>query len=375
MKSQDTLSRRKFLHSAGLVAAVAAVPGIAVSSVTNKLVAKPKPKKAPPLPRRKLGRTGMEISDLSVGTTGNQTPAVMRYAMDKGVNFIHTSVNYVGGKAILGVAEAIKGRRDGLFLGLKITWSPGDDKAMDDALKKLGVKYVDIAFFNIHKAKEVEKDKYGKAAERWKKAGKFRFIGLTTHSEMKGCMEAALKQGFYDALMPAYNMEIAKECAPVLAKAEKQGVGVILMKTRHALDEKAYLKAVPKFLDTPGVTTICKTMPTFADVDKMIAAAQTTLSARELGRLERVARIAMIGRCAMCGACTNACPQGLPVADFVRCSDYYLADSEYYGTAEETYAAFAQRPTACTDCGVCEQVCAHNVPIRHHLQRLERVLA
>ncbi len=172
----------------------------------------PEPKITPPkkLQLNKLGKTTLDLSAISIGTGSGPSAQVIKYAIKSGVNFIHTSVNYAGKKAIKEVAEAIKGQRDKVILGLKITWDPEDDKAMDNALKTLGVDSVDIAFFNIHKADDVNKDKYRKAAERWIKAGKFKYIGLTTHKEMKGCMENALKQGFYNALMPSYNFLYCK---------------------------------------------------------------------------------------------------------------------------------------------------------------------
>lgn len=364
MKTEKQINRRNFIKAAGLLAASAA---LSKPAKINKLPIT----KIEKVPRRKLGKTSLELPVISVGTGAGQSPQVLNYAKKNGVNFIHTSVNYAGGKAIRNVAKAIKGQKDKFIIGLKITWAPDDDKAMDKALKILGVDSVDIAFFNIHNANEVKKDKYRKAAEKWKKEGKFKYIGLTTHKQMKECMEVALKQGFYDALMPSYNLTMEKECADVFKQAEKQGVGIILMKTQRQMNKDVYIKSVPKYLATPAVTTINKTLKTFADIDKMITAANAKLSKNVENEIEKIVSLAMVGHCAMCGKCSDNCPQGVAVADIVRCADYYMADSEYFETARETYAEIDT--TKCVDCGKCEEVCPNDVPIKHYREKMRKL--
>jgi len=380
MNTQKQISRRGFLRAAGLIAA-GTVAGTSVaktlSSKKTKEIKKEKSetkqKVTEKLQLRQLGKTDLKLSVVSVGTGGGQSPQVLKYAMKNGINFIHTSTGYAGGKAIKNVAKAIKGQQDKVIIGLKITWAPDDDKKMDAALKTLGVDSVDIAFFNIHKADEVKKDKYKKGAERWKKMGKFKYIGLTTHGEMKECMEEALKQGFYDAFMPSYNLTMQKDCANVLAEAEKQGVGLVLMKTKREMNPKTYLKSIPKYLSTPGVTTINKTLKTFADVDDMIAASERKLTEIEGKEIEKIAAMGMTGHCTMCGTCSRNCPQGVPIADMMRCADYYMADNEYYEVARETYAQIDT--TKCVDCGKCDQICPNNVPIKNNKNKLKTLFA
>ncbi len=380
MKTKSQMNRRGFLRAAGLIAA-GTVAGTAVAkeiSPKKSKEASPKEKKetkkAPgKLQLNKLGKTDLLLSAISIGTGSGPSAQVIKYAMKSGINFIHTSVNYAGKKAIKEVAEAIKGKRDKVIIGLKITWAPDDDKAMDNALKILGIESADIAFFNIHKADEVKKDKYRKGAERWIKAGKFKYIGLTTHSEMKECMENALEQGFYNALMPSYNLTMEKECEKVFADAAKQGVGIVLMKTKREMNEKTYLQAIPKYLSTPAVATVNKTLKTFAAVNEIIAASEKKLDQKQEKEIEKVALMGMTGHCTMCGTCSQTCPQGVPVADMMRCADYYMADNEYYEVARETYAQIDV--SQCVDCGKCEQVCPNEVPVKQYRSKLKKLFA
>lgn len=379
MPSNNGVSRRGFLKTAVVMTGAAAAPAVVTAS-TNASAAKSATPEAgaPAVPRKKLGRTGLEVSTISIGTGGGQAPNVLQYGLKRGINYFHTSTEYAGGKAIVNLAKAIADQRDNVYLGLKITWPPENDAALDAALAKLGVDAVEIAFFNIHNANEVRDPKYQAAAERWKKAGKCRFIGLTSHKQVKECMLVALDLKFYDVLMPSYSVGQAKEFAEVFDQAAAQHVGITLMKTAHGVDAAAYEKLVPAYLALPAVATLNKTLGSFADIDRTIQSATATSSAAlNAQELETMAALATVGRCAMCGACNDACPMGLAVSDMVRCSDYYLAQSGYYPMARETYAGIAreQRAGACTRCGVCENICRNAVPIRHHLRRAEVLLA
>ena len=375
MSSSKDLSRRDFLKTAGWVAGAAALaPSMLTAAQPGK---KSETTTSGPVPMRMLGKSGLKISAVSVGTGGGQDPKIIQYAIKHGINFFHTAVSYAKGVAIQNLGQGIKGKRSKVVIGLKITWGLKDDKAMDAALETLGIDYADIAFFNIHSAAEVKDPKYREAAERWIKMGKFKHIGMTTHGEMKGCMEEALKQGFYEALMPSYNLTMEAECLPVFKEAARQNVGIILMKTQNKLEADAYGKAIPELLATPGVTTVNKSLGSFADIDATIANALAKPTAQDADEIRETSRIALAGHCAMCGACTAACPKGMPVADLVRCSDYYLSHSAYHGMAHDVFASLENcgDPAACADCGLCERSCKQQVPIRHHLNRAHTLLA
>ncbi|MEN8256224.1 MAG: aldo/keto reductase [Verrucomicrobiota bacterium] len=368
MNDSNQCSRSDFFKSAGVLAGAAAVAGSVRAA-----------EETPPasgLEMRKLGKTDLMIPVVSLGTGPGQDVNVMKFAIAQGMNFIHTSTGYAGGSAIKNVAEAIKGQRDKVVLGLKITWEPDDDAAMDAALETLGVDSVDIAFFNIHKAKKVRKSKYRQGAERWKKMGKFKYIGLTSHTETAECMKAALDEGFYDVLMPSYTLSMEEEFLPIFERAQKEGLGIVLMKTHKNLTGSEF-EVTPHYLATAGVTTINRGVASFADIKKLVEASKAPLDGQAGIQLRESAQVAMTGHCRMCGECETACPQGFQVADVVRCSDYYLEHSEYVGTAYETYRELSRipSPSICGDCNLCERACRNGVPVVHHIRRAESVLA
>jgi len=368
MSDSNNCSRSDFFKGAGVLA------GVSVLSAGRAQAAEEKQVSGAPL--RRLGKTDLMIPAVSLGTGPGQEVNVIRSAIAQGMNFLHTSTGYKGGRAISNVAEAIKGQREKAILGLKITWEPDDDKAMDEALATLGVDSVEIAFFNIHKAAEVRDPKYRAGAERWKKAGRFKYIGLTSHNETAECLKAGLDQGFYDALMPSYSINDEETFLPVFERAEKEGVGIVLMKTGRGV-QGAYEESVPHYLATAGVTTINKGASSFAEIRQLVKASQGTADPEVGMRLRASARLAMSGHCGMCGTCTASCPKGLQVSDVVRCSDYYLEHAQYVDMAFETYRGLARTPVSalCSGCDACERACPNGVPVVHHIRRAERSLA
>lgn len=116
---------------------------------------------------RKLGRTGLNVSEISLGswlTYGNSTEkATAIETIDKayelGVNFFDTANVYAIGKAETIVGEALKKYpRESYVLATKVFWPMGkgpNDKGLSRkhvfeqahaSLKRLGVDYVDIYY-------------------------------------------------------------------------------------------------------------------------------------------------------------------------------------------------------------------------------------
>ncbi len=322
----------------------------------------------PPVTMRTLGRTGLDVSSISLGTVGTNENTI-RYGIKNGINFIHTSPEYSGGRSMREVAKAIKGQRDKVFLGLKVIWNWDRDDELHKSLKVLGTDYVDIAFFNIHNdPKLVASRKVKSTFAKWKKQGYARFLGLTTHGGMKECMEAALETNWYDCLMPTYQIHQRKHYRDLLKKCEENNIGIIAMKTKINPSKS---DLVPVFLRDRPITTLCRTMTSLREVAVYIHATTKQISSEESLTIMRRESLASVGRCVMCGACTLNCPDGLAVSDVVRCVDYYVDTMGDYHIGKENYLAIGSQTAFnnCDRCGVCEDLCPNNVPIRNYVKR------
>ena len=115
------LSRRSFvkkLGAAGLGLAIAADELTAKAVDSLQVAGRNIRNFKPGMKYREVGKTGVVISAFSIGTTRGELEAI-NAGIDKGVNFIHTSVAYMNGRGIEMVAQAIKGRTDKVHIGLK----------------------------------------------------------------------------------------------------------------------------------------------------------------------------------------------------------------------------------------------------------------
>ena len=124
--SRDPVSRRDFLRVTTCGAAAAGLGAMTSSAHAESATSKPATAfKKPPLPYGKLGRTGYPVTLLSFGAiriSEKLGTRILRAGVDAGVNLVHTSTVYGGGKSILAVADflkADKSYRDKVFLCVK----------------------------------------------------------------------------------------------------------------------------------------------------------------------------------------------------------------------------------------------------------------
>lgn len=116
-----------------------------------------------PIPQRRLGRSGVPVSALTLGamnfggpTRREDSIAIIHAALDAGITVIDTADVYNQGVSEEIVGEAIKGRRDGLVLATKFHGQIGDDplragnsrrwilRAVEDSLRRLGTDHIDL---------------------------------------------------------------------------------------------------------------------------------------------------------------------------------------------------------------------------------------
>ena len=138
---------------------------------------------------RQLGRTGMEISDISFGCAGLDNADVVRRAIDRGINYFDTSPDYsrAGSEKTLG--QGIQGyQRDTLFIVSKFCTTRGHLSdttpvkdvmaAVEASLQRIGTDYLDLA--HIHACNSIERlmnPNIHEAFDRLKEQGKLRFLG------------------------------------------------------------------------------------------------------------------------------------------------------------------------------------------------------
>ncbi|RKH84098.1 aldo/keto reductase [Corallococcus sp. AB045] len=212
-----------------------------------------KAKNGPSVPRRKLGRTGQEVSCIGLGgfhigkqKEESESIALIRGALDQGINFLDNCWDYNDGKSEERMGKALRdGYRAKAFLMTKID---GRDKKtaakqIDESLQRLQTDHLDL--LQLHEViRDNDPDRAfaeGGAIEAMKdaqKAGKARFLGFTGHKSPDihlKMLETAKNHGFrFDAVqlplnvMDAHFNSFEKRVLPVLVK---EGIGVLAMKS------------------------------------------------------------------------------------------------------------------------------------------------
>ncbi|AFE10710.1 oxidoreductase [Corallococcus coralloides DSM 2259] len=212
-----------------------------------------KAKNALAVPRRKLGRTGQEVSCIGLGgfhigkqKEESESIALIRGALDQGINFLDNCWDYNDGKSEERMGKALRdGYRAKAFLMTKID---GRDKKtaakqIDESLQRLQTDHLDL--LQLHEViRDSDPDRAfaeGGAIEAMKdaqKAGKARFLGFTGHKSPDihlKMLETAKQHGFrFDTVqlplnvMDAHFNSFEKRVLPVLVK---EGIGVLAMKS------------------------------------------------------------------------------------------------------------------------------------------------
>ena len=148
------------------------------------------------IPSRPLGKTGLEVSIISLGgghlarphLTPEMSVGIIQEAVDCGVTFIDTAWEYWGGESERRIGLALKGRRDKVVLMTKVCARDRRtaEQQLDESLRRLQTDVIDVwQFHEINYDNDPDlifaSDGAIEAAVRARQAGKVRFIGFTGH--------------------------------------------------------------------------------------------------------------------------------------------------------------------------------------------------
>ena len=201
---------------------------------------------------RQLGRTGMRVSDLCLGTMtfGNTqwgcneetSRRIVDRFVDAGGNFIDTADVYVGGVSEEILGRAIGERRQSLVIATKVAGPMGGGPndlglsrkhildAVDASLRRLGTDYIDL--YQVHAYDPTTPlDETIRALDDCVRAGKARYVGCSNYSAWHLMKAVALARELgsarFDCLQPQYSLvcrHIEREHLPLCLE---EGIGVI----------------------------------------------------------------------------------------------------------------------------------------------------
>lgn len=342
----------------------------------------------------------------------NESEAIslIRHAIDNGVNYLDTAYFYHQGQSELVVGKALQnGYREKVKLATKLPVSLCESyedfgRLFNEQLEKLATDHID--FYLLHglnrhtweKAKELNVEHF---LEKALADGRIKYVGFSFHDELPFFKE--IVDGYpWTFCQIQYNYMDTEFQAGTegLNYAAEKGLAVIVMEPikggklakkppRSILDlwDQANVKRTPAewalrwVWNHPEVSLLLSGMSTREQLEENLRLADSaepnTLSNDELVLIEGVKKLYLSLTkvdCTACGYCLP-CPSGVYIPrNFAVYNDAYIYDD--FGSSRFFYNTFftpETKASACTECGVCEEACPQQIPIREHMKEIQRV--
>jgi predicted aldo/keto reductase-like oxidoreductase len=363
---------------------------------------------------RELGKTGMKISDVSFGGSrlrGDED--LVRHAYDCGINYFDTAEGYTGGVSETTIGNALKGKRDRVYLTSK-TETTGTTsraemmRALEGSLGRLQTDHVDVYFNHaVNDVARLSNPEWPEFVAEAKRQGKIRFAGMSGHAgKLIACLDFAIDHKLVDVVLVAYNfgqdpafyqkflggfdmIAIQPDLPRVLGKAKAAGVGVVAMKTLMGArlnDMRRYEKPGGTFaqsafrwvLSNSDVDALIVSMTSREQVDEYLGASgAVTVAAQDLALMALYVAMNSPTTCRFgCDVCESSCPAGVSIADVLRVR-MYAEDYADARLARDEYSRIGEPAAACLSCATqaCARSCPHGLRIPELTRSVARRLA
>lgn len=361
---------------------------------------------------RELGKTGEQLSILGFGAMRMPTTEdgkideaksieMIRYCIDKGVNYLDTAYPYHEGDSESLCAKAMKdGYRDKVNIATKSpVWDVNEhadfDKFLDEQLAKLEVEQIDFYLLhalNVELWDKVTKADYKKFLDRAKAEGKIRYAGFSFHDEI-GLFKEIIDDYDWDFCQIQLNYMDEQYQAGLegMKYAAEKGIAVIVMEplrggtlSKTELPEPveklwnlADTKRTPTqwalryVWDYPEVTLLLSGMSIMDHVtDNIMTAGEAypnSLTDKEHQIIDGVKAYYnenMAVNCTGCRYCMP-CPVGVDIPEVFWAANHDALFKDE-GKAKWWLTGWLKeeaRASACIACGACLEHCPQNIAI------------
>ncbi|HEY9594809.1 MAG TPA: aldo/keto reductase [Spirochaetia bacterium] len=319
--------------------------------------------------KRKLGKTGLELSVIGFGgfhlveIPAAEAAHLLDAYLDAGGNYVETAAGYGDGISESKIGRAVSRRRGEFVLATKSVERTKDGflRGLDASLKRLATDHVDVMFMHaVQSVKDVEQilgpDGAMEGAIRARAAGKLRFIAISGHGRPGALLEAVRRYDF-DVLMTIFNYldrfnfpALENELLPLCIG---KGAGVLAMKAfgdgylhRTPAPALRYTLSLPVTAVVAGINSrqMLKT-----DLD--IVSRFTPMTDTEKEELYRTAPELGSYVCRLCGKCrtTDFDPQSVFLLEGLfdrQMDDMRVSDAAQYALQERLKHWFDQTAAA-----------------------------
>lgn len=170
---------------------------------------------------RVLGRSNLKVTSLGMGATRTTEPAVIKAALNNGINFFDTGRRYAGGNNEIMLGKVFEGIRNEVIIQSKVPVKGKErldfndgvmetiksmELSVNESMKALNTDYIDIMLLHGMLRPEITyNDEVMMFMEKIKKEGKVKAIGFSSHSNMIELIRKNNEILFYDVVMCPFN--------------------------------------------------------------------------------------------------------------------------------------------------------------------------
>ncbi len=373
------------------------------------------------IPKRKLGKTGIEVGILGFGCMRLPTKningkdvvdkaaaiGIIRLGIDLGINYLDTAYVYHEGESEEVLGEALKqGYREKVYISTKLPlWkmeSRNDFRPiLEEQLGKLGTT---IDFYHMHM---LNREWFHSKVLGWnlmaemekaRSEGLIKHFSFSFHDEPPALLEI-IDSGLFETMLVQYNL-LDRSLEEGIERAYEKGMGVLVMGPvgggRLAKPLPSIRSILPPGHTMPGIAL------SFVFSNKMVSCALSGMGSEEMVRencktaenagnlppeiLEKAETISReLGKvqaqfCTSCNYCMP-CPNEVNIPMIFKIyTDLKLFGTE--GSARFLYNSFGRFPflkgknaEACTMCGECLEKCPQKINIPEKLKEIHSLLA
>ena len=377
---------------------------------------------------REMGRTGEEVSILGFGcmrfpTDGRyehinrkRATSLLDFALESGINYFDTAYTYhgvntkEGGDSELFLGEYFheNGNRDNVYLSTKLpSWlvnEKGDfDKYINSQLRRLKTDYID--FYLLHSVKENNWSRLEELGvfdflDSAVEDGRIKYTGFSTHDKTE-LFKDVVESYNWDMCLIQYNYldENIQVGRKGLEFAAKRKIGVAVMEPlkggvlanytppevtdiwKNADEERTPAQWSFRYLwNHPEINTVLSGMNTMKHLVENIFTASdgepNSLTPHDLKLMDQVKEAYQEKITVECSACDYCmpCPNGVNIP---QCFSYLnqaamLNDPSNVHTQYHFMLKDEEKSNNCLRCGVCEELCTQNIPIKEKMKQVKQ---